>query len=381
MADEMERYLFGQGDPIPRGVYCDCTAGAGGHARRILATRGRMHADRDPTGTRMPCGAAGRSCPSSAVGSGTFTAAFPSWPRRPRTACRWSGSWRTWACRRLQLDDGHRGFSLRNPGPLDMRYDPPPGAASRRVRSIGAAKATWPTRCTVWRTSASAAASPAPWSERVRFATPHTCPKSSPRLCRAAQRGASTPQAKTFQALRMAVNDELGELGKLLAEDAAPARSGRPLRRVELSQRRRPLGEAEFPAACQGRNISPSDAPGHAPVRGRGETESSQPKRPLASGAAHGDGVFRLERGSVSNGEGTNEEGAAGTAIPPRPAWRAQGARHAQPVRAQRRHPAPEELKRSRCRSAACRCIRSELITAGSATGTTRGTGKSGASA
>ena len=50
MADEMERYLFGEGGPAAEGAYCDCTAGAGGYARRVLrraAGRRLVAIDRD----------------------------------------------------------------------------------------------------------------------------------------------------------------------------------------------------------------------------------------------------------------------------------------------------------------------------------------------
>jgi len=36
MADEVESYVIGEGSEARQGTYCDCTAGSGGHAQRIL---------------------------------------------------------------------------------------------------------------------------------------------------------------------------------------------------------------------------------------------------------------------------------------------------------------------------------------------------------
>lgn len=216
MADEMERYLFGEGEPIPRGAYCDCTAGAGGHAWRILRRaegRDLIAIDRDEEALQR-CRAR-----LSEFGSRVryFHGGFSRLAKAAKGCLPLAGVVADLGLSRLQIEDGRRGFSLRNPGPLDMRFDRRQalqadelvnrrserdladtlyGLAderfSRRIaRAVFQAR---PIRDTTHLTEVVAAAIP-----RRRTARIH-------------------PATKTFQALRMAVNDELGELGKLLAE-------------------------------------------------------------------------------------------------------------------------------------------------------------------
>jgi 16S rRNA (cytosine1402-N4)-methyltransferase len=119
-----------------------------------------------------------------------------------------------------QLEAGARGFSFSAEGPLDMRMDPGPGGrtaadlvnrerpeelrrilqtfgeerfAPRIVKAIEAARAARPIETTTELARIVAAAVPA------RF-----------------HRKGHHPATKTFQALRIAVNDELGELERLL---------------------------------------------------------------------------------------------------------------------------------------------------------------------
>lgn len=122
-----------------------------------------------------------------------------------------------------QLDDPARGFSFQANGPLDMRIDPalPRTAAdlvntwseaqladtiyafgqerfSRRIaRAIVSARQQRP----IERTSALA----------------QIVERAMPRAVRARRRGVH-PATRTFQALRIAVNDELGHLDRLLAK-------------------------------------------------------------------------------------------------------------------------------------------------------------------
>lgn len=129
-----------------------------------------------------------------------------------------------------QMDDPARGFSFRRPGPLDMRLDPasPISAAqivneaseseladliyrfgedrlSRRIaRAIVAARAASPIESTEQLASIVADAYPA-----------------------TARHGPIHPATRTFQALRIAVNDELGNLDTLLAAIARDARHNR----------------------------------------------------------------------------------------------------------------------------------------------------------
>ncbi len=130
-----------------------------------------------------------------------------------------------------QVDDASRGFSFRRDGPLDMRYDPASGASAadliasraeeeladliytfgeeRRSRGIARKLVVEREREPITTTGRLA--------EIVRSVVPRT-PGSR-----------IDPATRTFQALRIAVNDELGHLRLLLetVERAAGATNGR----------------------------------------------------------------------------------------------------------------------------------------------------------
>ena len=216
MADEMERYLFGEGDPIPHGAYCDCTAGAGGHARRILqrAAGCKLIAiDRDEEALRR-CRAQ-----LSEFGSRVryFHGGFSKLAQAAKDCLPLVGILADLGLSRLQLDDGRRGFSLRNPGPLDMRFDRRQalqadefvnrgGEGDLADTLYGLADERFSRRIARAVVRARPIRDTAHLSEVVAAAVPRSAA------------GRIHPATKTFQALRMAVNDELGELGKLLAE-------------------------------------------------------------------------------------------------------------------------------------------------------------------
>jgi len=130
-----------------------------------------------------------------------------------------------------QLDDPGRGFSFRNPGPLDMRMDPGRGrplrerldewdekALARIVDSLGEERFARPIARAVHRAwQKGGIADTQELAEIVAGAIPR---KAWPREIH--------PATRTFQALRIAVNDELGALGDWLAQlPRIVARGGR----------------------------------------------------------------------------------------------------------------------------------------------------------
>ena len=216
MADEMERYLFGEGDVTPRGAYCDCTAGAGGYAQRILrrAERCQLIAiDRD--------GEALQRCRARLSEFGNrvryFHGGFSKLAQAAKGCLPLAGIVADLGMSRLQLDDGSRGFSLRNSGPLDMRFD--------RRQALQAAELV-NRRGERDLADTLYALADERFSRRIARALVQARPirdtaHLSGVVAAAVPRRAVSrihPATKTFQALRMAVNDELGELGKLLAE-------------------------------------------------------------------------------------------------------------------------------------------------------------------
>lgn len=212
----------------PGGIYVDCTFGRGGHTRAILARLspgGRMIAlDRDP-----------------AALSASFELRADS--RLELVQARFSALGDLIAARALrgklngvlmdlgvsspQLDDPDRGFSFRADGPLDMRMDP----------TAGESAAAWLNRAP----EADIQACLRDYGEErhARRIAARICEQRLKRPFRTTRelvevvtavvpRGAGriNPATRTFQALRIHINDELAEIATALpaaAEALAPA--------------------------------------------------------------------------------------------------------------------------------------------------------------
>ena len=201
MADEMERYLIGDLGEAAGATFCDCTAGGGGYARRILrrVPGCRLVAiDRDRDALER--------CRRRLGG-------FEGRVTRGRLPL--AGIVADLGLSRTQLSDGTRGFSLRLEGPLDMRFDT--GQQSRATdfvnRGTESELANLLYRLADERFSRRIAT--AIVRARPVRSTTHLAELVSAAVPRRA-RGRIHPATRTFQALRMAVNDELGELASLL---------------------------------------------------------------------------------------------------------------------------------------------------------------------
>jgi 16S rRNA (cytosine1402-N4)-methyltransferase len=196
------------------GVYVDCTFGRGGHTRALLAClgpAGRVLAlDRDPRAISVARELA-QSEPRLSVFHSTFDQ-LAQIVANAQLLGELQGVLFDLGVSSPQLDDAQRGFSFRNDGPLDMRMDPSAGVpvsdwlnvaqekeigqvlmrygeethARRIARSIVQARADKPLTST------------RELSELVRDAYPAR-----------ARHGARHPATKTFQALRIFVNEEL----------------------------------------------------------------------------------------------------------------------------------------------------------------------------
>ena len=202
------------------GYYVDATFGRGGHTARILASlggEGRVLAiDRDPqaieAGRRRfagemrlalvhaPFSALRELVPHDAGARPCYGVLFDLGVSSP------------------QLDDPRRGFSFRADGPLDMRMDP----------SRGEPVSAWLARASLDEIrEVIAALGEERYARRVAQAivdTRHKSPlRTTGELAALVARAVRTrepgkhPATRTFQALRMHANDELGELEKGLA--------------------------------------------------------------------------------------------------------------------------------------------------------------------
>ena len=205
-------------DPRP-GVYVDCTVGAGGHASRLLAAHPDLHLigiDRDPVALDI----AARRLKTWA---GRFDLVHGRFDRLPEHlhALRVhsvDGIFADLGVSSMQLDTPERGFSFRTAGPLDMRMGPQGPTARDLVNELEEEdlhqilreygeehKARRIARAIVQRRAQGEIATTADLAETVDKAVG---PQRGPRRIH--------PATRTFQALRIAVNQELDSLEGLL---------------------------------------------------------------------------------------------------------------------------------------------------------------------
>jgi 16S rRNA (cytosine1402-N4)-methyltransferase len=210
----------------PGGVYVDATLGLAGHSSAIakrLGAKGRLICfDRDPEA--MEAAKARLEEVRAELGSEMPEVVFE--PRAFSEAssliepASLDGLLADFGVSSLQLDEAHRGFSFRSDGPLDMRMDTRRGETAEQVvnqedeneladliyefgeerRSRRIARAivrARPITTTAELARVVSAAAPAMKGDKIH------------------------PATRTFQALRIRVNDELGEIRTLL--ESAPS--------------------------------------------------------------------------------------------------------------------------------------------------------------
>jgi 16S rRNA (cytosine1402-N4)-methyltransferase len=203
--------------PQPGGRYADGTVGGAGHAAAILAASspsGRLYGcDRDgeavEAAERKLAGFSGRF----EIRQGNF-AELADWV--PLGSC--DGVLLDLGVSSPQLDQAGRGFSFQQDGPLDMRMDRRRGLTAARLVNEASveelARVFW--ELGGERDARQFARAIAREREGRRFETTRQLAELIERL--APRRGRKThPATKVFQAVRMAVNDEIGSLQQGLA--------------------------------------------------------------------------------------------------------------------------------------------------------------------
>jgi 16S rRNA (cytosine1402-N4)-methyltransferase len=206
----------------PDGIYVDGTFGRGGHSRELLArlgAAGRLIAfDRDPQAE-----AAARE-----IDDPRFRFVRTRFSRLAATLAdlgitRVQGVLLDLGVSSPQIDDARRGFSFRSNGPLDMRMDPDSGESAaewlarasvdeltRVIRDYGEERFAAPIAKAL--VAGRAAGRPMATTADLAALVAATVPQSRKTLVG----GAQHPATRTFQAVRIHVNQELEELALAL---------------------------------------------------------------------------------------------------------------------------------------------------------------------
>jgi 16S rRNA (cytosine1402-N4)-methyltransferase len=213
----------------PGGVYADATLGLGGHSAEIarrLGANGKLIAfDRDPEAMSKA------QARLAAVGEELGAGPGPGMPQVEYVSRPFSeiadavapgtldGLLADFGVSSLQLDEAHRGFSFRAEGPLDMRMDPRSSLTAEQVVNqadeeelanliyeFGEERRS--------RRIARAIVRARPISTTAELA--RVVSAVAPPIKTERGRSPIHPATRTFQALRIRVNDELQEIQSLL---------------------------------------------------------------------------------------------------------------------------------------------------------------------
>jgi 16S rRNA (cytosine1402-N4)-methyltransferase len=200
--------------PVAGGFYVDGTFGRGGHAARLLQAVGPaggvLALDRDPAAIAAGCARFADDPRLELVQSefGRLAEVVASHARgRPV-----QGVLLDLGVSSPQLDDPERGFSFSKDGPLDMRMDPTRGESAAQL--VARADERELQRVIAELGEERHARRIARAIVAARALAPITRTSQLAEIVRRAVRGhdGKHPATRTFQALRMQVNDELGQL-------------------------------------------------------------------------------------------------------------------------------------------------------------------------
>lgn len=216
-------------DPGPGQTVLDCTAGLGGHAAALsekVGPSGRVIlCDLDP-GNLAQAEARLQRLAESGKGAKEVHALHANFAEAPRRMAELGlaadGVLADLGFASTQVDDPSRGFSFQGDGPLDMRMDPTRGTTAADlvnslpveelaeiIRDFGEDRAARRIAQEI-----AAARDQAPITTTGRLAAIVRAASGPPTRTKTGQR--ISPATRTFQALRIAVNDELGSVRSLV---------------------------------------------------------------------------------------------------------------------------------------------------------------------
>jgi 16S rRNA (cytosine1402-N4)-methyltransferase len=216
-------------EPQPGQIIVDCTLGGGGHARLLaerLGPEGRL-IGLDQDATMLQLAASRLATLPVRLEHGNFDQLRPVLDRLGISAV--DGVLADLGFCSDQLDDSQRGLSFAEAGPLDMRLDrsagSPASALLARLNERDLAELFWTfgeerfSRRIARRIIETRERSPLATTEQLAELVRRCVPKPNrSRGGRGRGRGHGIdPATRVFQALRIAVNDELGALERLLA--------------------------------------------------------------------------------------------------------------------------------------------------------------------
>ena len=221
--------VLAQLDPQAGGRHLDGTVGGGGHAAAILdrtAPSGRLLGlDRDPAALAIASRELARFGDRAVLARGNFAVLDDM--ARERGFDPLDGIVLDLGLSSIQLADDQRGFSFHSPGPLDMRADPDLRATAADVVNTWAEKDL--RRVFAEYGEEPEAARVAGAIVRRRVKTPFGAADDLGRFVAGVKtrrpRGID-PATRVFQALRIAVNDELANLERGLAAALRVLRPG-----------------------------------------------------------------------------------------------------------------------------------------------------------
>jgi len=207
--------------PVPPGVVIDATVGGGGHARALLEAHPHLRIlgiDRDPDAVSAASEALAEFGDRASLRHAPFTSLADEMASEAGASDDpVTGVLFDLGVSSPQLDRAERGFSYRHDGPLDMRMDPTDGPSAADVVNTWSVDALsrlfaangegrFATRIARAVVAGRPFTSTAQFADTVRAAIPA-----------ATRRTGGHPAKRVFQAVRIAVNDELD-----LLADAVP---------------------------------------------------------------------------------------------------------------------------------------------------------------
>jgi 16S rRNA (cytosine1402-N4)-methyltransferase len=217
-------------DPHPGEIAIDCTFGDGGHARLVADRIGQSGTliciDRDPAAEeRFDSFAREVSCDTRFLRMDNASALELLWDEHVQADVVYLDL----GISSMQIDTWERGFSYSYDAPLDMRMDPGQDLDAREVVNEwdGRRLAQLFQRYGEERFARQIARAIVRKRDRAPIETTHELVETIKAAVPAPARfGGGHPAKRVFQAIRIAVNDELGELDRALPAAWAALRAG-----------------------------------------------------------------------------------------------------------------------------------------------------------